>query len=46
MIANLLTLIGTNFAERLMYIPSAFACILAAIVLVETPFRWVMAIGA
>src|SRR5207249_4593351 len=28
MIANFLTLIGVNFAERVMYIPSAFFCIL------------------
>ena len=31
MVSNLPALIGINFAERLMYIPSAFACILAAI---------------
>jgi tetratricopeptide (TPR) repeat protein len=37
MIANVLTLIGTNFAERLMYIPSAFVCILAATALSKLP---------
>ncbi len=35
MVANVLTLIGTNFAERLMYIPSAFVCILAAIAVMK-----------
>jgi hypothetical protein len=46
MIANLLTLIGTNFAERLMYIPSAFVCILAAMVLSKVPRRSGVALAA
>ena len=39
MVNNALTLIGINFAERLMYIPSAFLCVLAAIGLVRLPRR-------
>ena len=39
MIANLITLIGTNFAERLMYIPSAFLCILLAMIVMKLPRR-------
>jgi hypothetical protein len=37
MIANFVTLIGVNFAERLMYIPSALFCILAAMLLIKLP---------
>lgn len=39
MIANLVALIGTDFNERLMYIPSAFVCILAAVALLRLPRR-------
>lgn len=39
MIGNILTLIGTNFGERLMYLPSVFACILAAVLLARLPRR-------
>jgi hypothetical protein len=38
-VSNLLALIGTNFAERLMYIPSAFLCVPAAILLLRLPRR-------
>ena len=37
MVGNIVTLIGTNFAERLMYLPSVFVCILAALVLARLP---------
>jgi hypothetical protein len=40
MIGNILTLIGTNFGERLAYLPSAFAITAAAIAL----SRWMMRI--
>ncbi len=39
MIGNIVTLIGTNFAERLMYLPSAFVCILIGIGAVRIPRR-------
>jgi len=38
MVANIFTLIGTNFAERLMYLPSAF--FLPAVGLILRRFRW------
>ena len=44
MVSNLLTLIGTNFAERLMYIPSAFVCILAAMGVMKLPRRVAVAV--
>jgi hypothetical protein len=44
MVSNLLTLIGTNFAERLMFIPSAFLCILVAIGLARLPRRAMLAV--
>lgn len=43
MIGNIFTLIGTNFGERLMYIPSVFACILAAVLLARLPRRAMIA---
>jgi hypothetical protein len=46
MVANLLTLIGTNFAERLMYIPSAFVCILGAMLVLKLPRRSGIALAA
>jgi tetratricopeptide (TPR) repeat protein len=42
MIGNILTLIGTNFGERLMYLPSAFFCIAAAVLLAQLPRRRAM----
>jgi protein O-mannosyl-transferase len=42
MIGNILTLIGTNFGERLMYLPSALLCIAAAVLLARLPSRRVM----
>jgi hypothetical protein len=42
MIGNILTLIGTNFGERLMYLPSAFFCIAAAALLAGLPSRRAM----
>jgi hypothetical protein len=39
MIGNVLTLIGTNFGERLMYLPSIFFCIAAALLLARVPSR-------
>ncbi len=35
LVANLLSIIGTNFAERLMYLPSAFFIILVAMALAQ-----------
>ena len=43
MIGNIVTLIGTNFAERLMYLPSVFACVLAALLLSRLPHRAITA---
>jgi hypothetical protein len=37
LIGNILTLIGTNFAERLLYLPSAFFLIIAGILLATLP---------
>jgi tetratricopeptide (TPR) repeat protein len=42
MVSNLPSIIGINFAERLMYIPSAFLCILAAMALTRLPRRAAM----
>jgi hypothetical protein len=39
MVGNIVAIIGVNFAERLMYIPSAFFVILIAIVLSKSPLR-------
>ena len=39
LIANLLSIIGTNFAERLMYLPSAFFVILIAMAFSRLPRR-------
>jgi hypothetical protein len=44
MVSNLPTIIGVNFAERLMYIPSAFLCILAAMALARLPRQAMIAI--
>jgi hypothetical protein len=45
MVANLVALIGTDFNERLMYIPSAFLCILAAVALLRLPRRAMIAVS-
>mgnify|MGYP001316356118 CR=1 FL=1 len=37
LISNAFTLIGTNFGERLIYLPSAFLCILAAMAIGRMP---------
>jgi hypothetical protein len=37
MVGNIVSLIATNFGERLMYLPSAFLCIAAAIALMHLP---------
>jgi hypothetical protein len=37
LVGNIVTLIGTNFGERLMYLPSAFLVILIAIALARLP---------
>jgi hypothetical protein len=37
MVGNIVSLIATNFGERLMYLPSAFLCIAAAIGLMRLP---------
>jgi hypothetical protein len=42
MIGNILTLIGTNFGERLMYLPSVFFCIVVAALLARIPSRRAM----
>ena len=42
MIGNIVTLIGTNFGERLMYLPSASFCIAAAVLLARLPSRRAM----
>jgi protein O-mannosyl-transferase len=39
LISNLVTIIGTNFAERLMYQPSVFFVILVALALARLPIR-------
>lgn len=39
MVSNLITLIGVNFAERLMYVPSIFFVLLAAMGLMRLPQR-------
>jgi hypothetical protein len=39
MVGNIVTLIGTNFAERLMYLPSAFLAIIVALLLRALPGR-------
>jgi hypothetical protein len=39
MVANVATLIGTNFGERLMYLPSVFFCVLAGTALSKLPRR-------
>jgi hypothetical protein len=41
MISNLVMLIGTNFGERLMYLPSAFFLIYVAMLLARLP-KWVV----
>lgn len=46
LVSNALTLIGTIFAERLMYIPSVFACVLAAMLLARLPRRAMLTIAA
>ncbi len=46
MISNLITLIGINFAERLMYIPSAFVCILGGIAFARFPRGWMASVVA
>jgi hypothetical protein len=43
LVSNALSLIGTIFAERLMYSPSIFACILMAMLLARLPRRAMMA---
>jgi hypothetical protein len=45
MVGNIVTLIGTNFAERLMYLPSAFLAIAAAIALMRLPKTAVVVIA-
>ena len=39
-VGNVIALTGTIFAERLMYLPSAFFLILAAIFIAKLPKRW------
>ena len=41
MIGNIVALIGTNFAERLMYLPSAFFLLAVALLLAKLPGRLV-----
>ena len=44
MVGNIISLIGTNFAERLMYLPSAFLVIAAGIAIARLPTALVIAI--
>ncbi len=39
LVGNIVTIIGTNFGERLMYLPSAFFVILAGVALARLPRR-------
>jgi hypothetical protein len=39
LVGNIVTIIGTNFAERLMYLPSVFIVILIAMALAKLPTR-------
>jgi tetratricopeptide (TPR) repeat protein len=39
MVSNLLTIIGVNFADRLMYVPSVFFCIAVAMLAARLPRR-------
>jgi hypothetical protein len=45
MVGNIVSLIGTNFAERLMYLPSAFLAIAAGIALANLPKPLMIAIA-
>jgi protein O-mannosyl-transferase len=45
MVGNILSLIGTNFAERLMYLPSAFLLIAAGIAIAQLPKPIMIAIA-
>jgi hypothetical protein len=46
MVGNVVSYIGTNFAERLMYIPSAFLLVLLAAGLARMPVRSVVGVMA
>jgi len=46
MVGNIISIIGTNFGERLMYLPSAFLMIAAGIVLTHLPRSFCIMITA
>src|SRR6185436_17384613 len=46
LIGNIVTIIGTNFAERLMYLPSVFFVILVAMAISRLPSRAIVPVMA